>query len=149
MVVGDHLVHDTVDRFGGGIGGRGGQRVDRHGAQTELAGRHGAARPVGDLHRAVGAANGSEGHQDTVFGDAVEERLVAVGIFAHVVADISVQPHAVRAVSTGHDVENAFATRPTVACHTRGMPRTGMSTEVDADQVARASLFTPFVMDGA
>jgi len=24
-----------------------------------------------------------------------------------------------------------------------------MSTEVDADQVARASLFTPFVMDGA
>jgi hypothetical protein len=36
-----------------------------------------------------------------------------------------------------------------VACHTRGMPRTGMSTEVDADQVARASLFTPFVMDGA
>ena len=32
---------------------------------------------------------------------------------------------------------------------TRGMPRTGMSTEVDADQVARASLFTPFVMDGA
>ena len=72
-----------------------------------------------------------------------------VRVFAHIVLQISVQPHAVRAVSTGHDVENAFATRPTVACHTRGMPRTGMSTEVDADQVARASLFTPFVMDGA
>jgi hypothetical protein len=46
VVVGDHLVHDAVDRFSGGIGCGGGQRVDRHGAQTELARGHGAALPV-------------------------------------------------------------------------------------------------------
>jgi hypothetical protein len=40
VVVGDHLVHDAVDRFSGGIGCGGGQQVDRHGAQTELARGH-------------------------------------------------------------------------------------------------------------
>jgi hypothetical protein len=87
VVVGDHLVHDAVDRFSGGIGCGGGQQVDRHGAQTELARGQGAALPVADLHRTVVVANRSEGHHDTAFGDAVEERLVQVRIFAHVLAE--------------------------------------------------------------
>jgi len=143
------LVHDPLDRLGGGVSCGGGPDVDRYRTQAELARCHGAALAVAYLDNAIRTSNCGNRLQDTVFGDAVEERFVQVRVFAHIVLQISVQPHAVRAVSTGHDVENAFATRPTVACHTRGMPRTGMSTEVDADQVARASLFTPFVTDGA
>jgi hypothetical protein len=86
VIIGYHLVHDPVDRFGGAISGRGGQHVDRHGAQTELAGSHDAPLPVADLHRTV-AANRGQRHQDTVFGDAVQERLVQVRIFAHVLAE--------------------------------------------------------------
>jgi hypothetical protein len=57
VVVGDHLVHDAVDRFSGGIGCGGGQQVDRHGAQTELA-----RCPLRTyLHRTVVVANRSEG----------------------------------------------------------------------------------------
>jgi hypothetical protein len=46
LVVGDYLVHDSVDGFGGGICCRGGGHVDRHGAQADFAGRHGATLPV-------------------------------------------------------------------------------------------------------
>src|SRR6185295_7112801 len=83
----------------------------------ELARCHGAALAVAYLDNAIRTSNCGNRLQDTVVGDAVEERFVQVRVFAHIVLRISVQPHAVRAVSTGHDVENAFATRPTVACH--------------------------------
>ena len=55
--------------------------------RRKLARGHGAALPVADLHRTVVVANRSEGHHDTAFGDAVEERLVQVRIFAHVLAE--------------------------------------------------------------
>ena len=88
MVVGDDLVHDPVDRLGGGICCRRGEDVDRNRGQTDFARRDGSTLPVADLHHTVVAANRGDGHQDTVFGDAVEERLVEVGVFADIVADL-------------------------------------------------------------
>ena len=88
MVVGDDLVHDAVDRLGGGICCRRGEDVDRNRGQTDFARRDGSTLPVADLHHTVVAANRGDGHQDTVFGDAVEERLVEVGVFADIVADL-------------------------------------------------------------
>jgi hypothetical protein len=47
-----------------------------------------APLPVADLHDAVVAANRGNRRKDTVFGDAVEERLGQVRIFAHIVAEL-------------------------------------------------------------
>jgi len=67
LVVGDHLVHDAVDRLGGGICCRRGEDVDRNRGQTDFARRDGSTLPVADLHHAVVAANRGDGHQHTVF----------------------------------------------------------------------------------
>jgi hypothetical protein len=41
---------------------------------------------MADLYHTVVAANRGDGDQDNVFGDALEERLVEVGVFADIVA---------------------------------------------------------------
>jgi hypothetical protein len=87
VVVGDDLVHDPVDGLSGRVCCSGWQHVHRHRAQPELAGRHGAALTVAHFHHAIGAANRGNRCQDTVFGDTVEEGLVQVRIFAHIVPD--------------------------------------------------------------
>ena len=46
LVVGDDLVHDAVDRLGGGICCRRGEDVDRNRGQTDFARRDGSTLPV-------------------------------------------------------------------------------------------------------
>jgi hypothetical protein len=54
LVVGDDLVHDAVDRLGGGICCRRGEDVDRNRGQTDFARRDGSTLPVGPPPRRRG-----------------------------------------------------------------------------------------------
>ena len=90
MIVGDDLVHDAVDGLLAGVSGTGRQHIDRDRGQAHFAGgqRTALTIPNANNSRVLGVAHAGNRHQDTVFGNAGDERLAQGGVVANVVADV-------------------------------------------------------------
>jgi hypothetical protein len=90
LIVGDDLVHDAVDGLLAGVSGTGRQHIDRDRGQAHFAGgqRTPLTIPNANNSRVLGVAHAGNRHQDTVFGNAGDERLAQGGVVANVVADV-------------------------------------------------------------
>jgi hypothetical protein len=84
LIVGDDLVHDAVDGLLAGVSGTGRQHIDRDRGQAHFAGgqRTALTIPNANNSRVLGVAHAGNRHQDTVFGNAGDERLAQGGVVA-------------------------------------------------------------------
>src|ERR1700694_3220363 len=98
LIVGDDLVHDAFDGFGGVVGCVGGQDVDRHGGQADLAGSEGTALAVAHGDHAVVAAHRCDGDEHSVLAETGQELLAQIDAVPDIVANLRVPRGAVRHV---------------------------------------------------